>query len=42
MERTPPLQATDDYVHDNPWQAVSISAGVGFWSASSWAAVNPR
>lgn len=23
-------RATDDYVHDNPWQAVSIGAGVGF------------
>ena len=23
-------RATDDYVHDNPWQAVGIAAGVGF------------
>jgi ElaB/YqjD/DUF883 family membrane-anchored ribosome-binding protein len=23
-------KATDDYVHDNPWQAVGIAAGVGF------------
>lgn len=23
-------RATDDYVHDNPWQAVSIGAGIGF------------
>jgi len=22
--------ATDEYVHDNPWQAVGIAAGVGF------------
>ncbi len=22
--------ATDDYVHDHPWQAVGIAAGVGF------------
>jgi len=22
--------ATDDYVHDNPWQAVAIAAGVAF------------
>lgn len=22
-------RATDDYVHDNPWQAVGIAAGVG-------------
>jgi ElaB/YqjD/DUF883 family membrane-anchored ribosome-binding protein len=22
--------ATDDYVHDNPWQAVGVAAGVGF------------
>ncbi len=22
-------RATDDYVHDHPWQAVSIAAGVG-------------
>jgi ElaB/YqjD/DUF883 family membrane-anchored ribosome-binding protein len=21
---------TDDYVHDNPWQAVGVAAGVGF------------
>lgn len=23
-------QATDDYVHDHPWHAVGIAAGVGF------------
>jgi ElaB/YqjD/DUF883 family membrane-anchored ribosome-binding protein len=23
-------RATDDYVNDNPWQAVGIAAGVGF------------
>jgi ElaB/YqjD/DUF883 family membrane-anchored ribosome-binding protein len=23
-------RVTDDYVHDNPWQAVGIAAGVGF------------
>lgn len=23
-------RATDDYVHDNPWRAVGIAAGVGF------------
>jgi ElaB/YqjD/DUF883 family membrane-anchored ribosome-binding protein len=23
-------QATDAYVHDNPWKAVGIAAGVGF------------
>jgi ElaB/YqjD/DUF883 family membrane-anchored ribosome-binding protein len=23
-------RATDDYVHDNPWQAVSVGAGIGF------------
>ena len=23
-------RATDDFVHDNPWQAVGIAAGVGF------------
>jgi len=22
-------RATDDYVHDNPWRAVGISAGIG-------------
>jgi len=22
-------RATDDYVHDNPWQAVGIAAGIG-------------
>ena len=22
--------ATDDYVHDHPWQAVGVAAGVGF------------
>ena len=31
VERTrAAAQATDDYVHDNPWQAVGIGAGVGF------------
>ena len=23
-------RATDDYVHDNPWQAIGIAAAVGF------------
>ena len=23
-------RANDDYVHDNPWQAVSVGAGIGF------------
>jgi ElaB/YqjD/DUF883 family membrane-anchored ribosome-binding protein len=23
-------RATDDYVHENPWQAVGIGAGIGF------------
>ena len=23
-------RVTDDYVHDNPWQAVGIAAGIGF------------
>ena len=23
------VRVTDDYVHDNPWQAVGIAAGVG-------------
>ena len=23
-------KATDTYVHDNPWQAVGVAAGVGF------------
>lgn len=23
-------RATDDYVHDNPWQAVGVAAAVGF------------
>ena len=23
-------RATDDYVHENPWRAVGIAAGVGF------------
>ena len=23
-------KATDEYVHDNPWKAVGIAAGVGF------------
>jgi ElaB/YqjD/DUF883 family membrane-anchored ribosome-binding protein len=21
---------TDDYVHDNPWQAIGVSAAIGF------------
>lgn len=23
-------KATDDYVHDNPWQAIGVAAAVGF------------
>lgn len=23
-------RATDDYVHDNPWKSIGISAGIGF------------
>lgn len=23
-------QAADDYVHENPWQAIGIAAGIGF------------
>lgn len=23
-------KATDEYVHDNPWQAVGVAAGIGF------------
>lgn len=23
-------RATDDYVHDNPWRAIGIAAGIGF------------
>jgi ElaB/YqjD/DUF883 family membrane-anchored ribosome-binding protein len=23
-------RATDDYVHDNPWQAIGIAAAIGF------------
>lgn len=23
-------RVTDDYVHDNPWQAVGVAAGIGF------------
>lgn len=23
-------RATDDYVHENPWQAVGVAAGIGF------------
>jgi len=23
-------QATDDYVHDNPWRAIGVAAAVGF------------
>jgi len=31
MERTKEAaRATDEYVHDQPWQAVSVAAGVGF------------
>jgi ElaB/YqjD/DUF883 family membrane-anchored ribosome-binding protein len=24
------MRATDEYVHDNPWQALGVAAGVGF------------
>jgi ElaB/YqjD/DUF883 family membrane-anchored ribosome-binding protein len=24
------IRVTDEYVHDNPWQALGIAAGVGF------------
>jgi ElaB/YqjD/DUF883 family membrane-anchored ribosome-binding protein len=27
---TAAAKATDTYVHDNPWQAVGVAAGVGF------------
>ncbi len=31
VERTrAAARAADDYVHDNPWQAVGIGAGIGF------------
>jgi ElaB/YqjD/DUF883 family membrane-anchored ribosome-binding protein len=31
MEKTrAAARATDDYVHENPWQAVGIGAGIGF------------
>ena len=31
VERTKQVAgATDDYVHDNPWQAVGVAAAVGF------------
>jgi ElaB/YqjD/DUF883 family membrane-anchored ribosome-binding protein len=31
MTRTKEVaNATDDYVHENPWQAVGVAAGVGF------------
>lgn len=31
IERTKEVAgATDDYVHDHPWQAVGVAAGVGF------------
>jgi ElaB/YqjD/DUF883 family membrane-anchored ribosome-binding protein len=31
MERTKEAaRATDEYVHDHPWQAVGVAAGVGF------------
>jgi ElaB/YqjD/DUF883 family membrane-anchored ribosome-binding protein len=23
-------RATDEYVHDNPWQAIGVAAAVGF------------
>jgi ElaB/YqjD/DUF883 family membrane-anchored ribosome-binding protein len=23
-------RAADDYVHDNPWQAIGVAAGIGF------------
>jgi ElaB/YqjD/DUF883 family membrane-anchored ribosome-binding protein len=30
-ERTKAMaRATDDYVHEHPWQAVGVAAGVGF------------
>jgi len=30
MERTrAAARATDDYVHENPWRAVGVAAGVG-------------
>jgi len=30
LERTrAAARATDDYVHDNPWRAVGVAAGVG-------------
>jgi ElaB/YqjD/DUF883 family membrane-anchored ribosome-binding protein len=25
-------RATDDYVHDNPWKAVGIAAGIGLFA----------
>ena len=31
LERTKEAaRATDEYVHDHPWQAVGVAAGVGF------------
>ncbi len=31
MERSKEAaRATDEYVHDHPWQAVGVAAGVGF------------
>lgn len=31
VERTKQVaRATDDYVHDNPWRSIGISAGIGF------------
>lgn len=31
LERTKEAaRATDEYVHDNPWQAVGVAAGIGF------------
>lgn len=31
MEKTKEAaRATDEYVHEHPWQAVSVAAGVGF------------
>ena len=25
-------RATDDFVHDNPWRAVGVAAGIGFFA----------
>lgn len=24
------VKATDEYVHDNPWQSIGVAAGIGF------------